>query len=85
MYSFPKSTVHDVIKKFEEHGLTKVLPKSGRPLLLDDRDKRHLIQFVNKDHYASLSDITTQMQDLTLNDIFTSTPYIWKGATDMLA
>ena len=69
MYGFPKSTVHDIIKAFDEEGLTHARPRSGRPLILDDRDRCHLVRNVNKDHYASLADITAEIEDLTLDPV----------------
>jgi|tagenome__1003787_1003787.scaffolds.fasta_scaffold20698186_1 transposase len=73
IYNIPKTTIHRIIKEFEENGLTKARPRSGRPQQLDDRSKRHLIQLVEKNHSISLDQITTQMQDITLNPISTST------------
>ena len=73
MYGFTKSTVHRTIKSFEENGLMAPCPRSGRPTILDDRDRCHLTQIVTKDHYTSLNEITAQMEDMTLNNLSTST------------
>ena len=40
----PKSTVGDVIKKYNKQGLTTTASCSGRPEILSEYDKRHLIR-----------------------------------------
>ena len=72
-YDVPKSTVRDVIKAFEEQGSTKPQPRSGRPKLLDDRDKRHLIQIVKSDHKVPLSKITAETKEAISISISEST------------
>jgi transposase len=69
MYDFSKTTVHRVINDFEEYGITKPAPRSGRPPKLDDDDKSSLVQIVEKDHRAPLARITAQMRDVILDDI----------------
>ena len=69
MYGFPKTTVHRIIKDFEEHGIVEAHLRSGRPPIFDDRDKRHLTQIVDKNHHAPLANITAQMQDITSKNI----------------
>lgn len=69
MYGFAKTTVHRVIKNFEERGLTAPAPRSGRPPKLSEEDKLHLVEIVENDHLASLSEITAQMRDITLDTI----------------
>ena len=73
IYNVSKTTVHRIIQEFEEYGLTKAQPRSGRPQEFDDRDKRHLVQLVEKDHSAPLHQIVTQMQDITQKTVSTST------------
>jgi transposase len=73
MYGFPKTTVHRTIKDFEEHGIVEARPRSGRPPVLDDRDKRHLVQIVEKNHRAPLANTTAQIQDITSKNISIST------------
>jgi len=73
MYGFPKTTAHRTIKDFEEHGMVKARPRSGRPPILDDRDKRHLTQIVEKNHRAPLANTTAQIQDITSKNISVST------------
>src|SRR5437899_3998266 len=54
LYGVSKSTVHRVIKDFEEEGLTEPRPRSGRPPKINDRQRRHIVRNVDKHHYASL-------------------------------
>jgi transposase len=72
-YNVSKTTVHRIIQEFEEYGITKTQPRSGRPQEFDDRDKRHLVQLVEKDHSAPLHQIVAQMQDITQKNVSAST------------
>ena len=40
--SIPKSTVHDVITKYNEENHTNTAPRSGRPPALSEQDKHQL-------------------------------------------
>jgi len=73
MYGFAKTTVHMVIKNFEERGLTKPAPRSRRPQKLSENYKSLLVEIVEENHLASLSEITAQMRDITLDDVSEST------------
>ena len=42
----PKSTVHDIIERYCETGAGSSRPRSGRPPILTDRDKRHIVRIV---------------------------------------
>ena len=42
----PKSTVHDVITKYNKENCTDTTSKSGRPLALSEQDKRQLGRIV---------------------------------------
>ena len=70
MYGFAKTTVHMVIKNFEERGLTKPAPRSGRPQNSQKIINRSIVE---ENHLASLSEITAQMRDITLDDVSEST------------
>ena len=52
----PKSTCHDIIKKFEEEGVKKPSPRPGRPRILTSRDDRHLVQIVEKNPLTEFSE-----------------------------
>ena len=42
----PKSTVQDVITKYNEENRTETAPRSGRPLVLSEQNKRQLGRIV---------------------------------------
>jgi len=44
----PKSTVGDVIKKYNEEGLTSTKKRPGRPKKLTNRDERHLAKVIKE-------------------------------------
>jgi len=44
--SIPKSTVHNVITKYNEENHTNTAPRSGRPPVLSEQDKRQLGRIV---------------------------------------
>jgi transposase len=73
MYNISKTTIHRTIKDYEAHELTTARPRSGRPQALDNRDKRHLVQIVKKNHFTALDQITVQIQDITQKSISAST------------
>lgn len=56
--NIPKSTVGDVLKKYNEQGLTSTTPRSGRPKILTERDNRHLIKLVKENRGNTLEEIT---------------------------
>jgi hypothetical protein len=65
--------VHRVLKQYKEREQTKSLPRSGRPPKFDERGKRHLVRIVEKDHSASLSQITAQIQNAIQKTVSTAT------------
>ena len=67
MYVFAKTTAHMVIK---ERVLTKPVPRSGRPQNSQKIINRSIVE---ENHLASLSEITAQMRDITLDDVSEST------------
>ena len=42
----PKSTVHDTIERYSETGAGSSRPRSGRPPILTDWDKHHIVRIV---------------------------------------
>lgn len=42
----PKTTIHDTIERYRETGTVTPPPRTGRPRILSDRDKRHLERIV---------------------------------------
>ena len=49
----PKSTVHDTIERYSETGVGSSRPRSGRPPILTDRDKRHIVRIVKSNRQQS--------------------------------
>src|SRR5688572_29993593 len=49
----PKSTVHDTIERYCETGAGSSRPRSGRPPILTDRDKRHIVRIVKSNRQQS--------------------------------
>ena len=56
--SFPKSTVLDTIKRYKKTVTTNTAKRSGRPTILNDRDKRSLNRIVKNNRQKSLFSIT---------------------------
>ena len=54
----PKSTVGDVIKKYNEEGLTSTKKCPGRPKKLTNRDERHLAKVIKENRSNTLEEIT---------------------------
>ena len=49
----PKSTVHDTIERYYETGGGTSRPRSGRPPILTDRDKRHIVRIVRPNRQSA--------------------------------
>src|SRR5256714_8434000 len=58
--SIPKSTVHDVITKYNEENHTNTAPRSGRPPALSEQDKRQLGRIVQQNGKQAVEEITEQ-------------------------
>ncbi|MBW0582809.1 hypothetical protein O181_122524 [Austropuccinia psidii MF-1] len=54
----PKSTVHDTIRRFQEHGTCADWPKTGRPPLLNQADRHNLDEFITHNQRANLNEIS---------------------------
>lgn len=54
----PKSTVGEVIKKYNEQGLTTTALRSGRPKILSERDNRHLVKIAKENRSNTLEELT---------------------------
>jgi len=50
---YAKSTIHDTIERYCETGGGTSCPRSGRPPLLTNRDKRHLVRIVQSNRQQS--------------------------------
>jgi transposase len=58
LLDIPKSTVGDVIKKYNEQGLTTTASRSGRPEVLSEHDKRHLMNVAKENRSNTLEELT---------------------------
>jgi transposase len=64
----PKSTVQDVITKYNEKNRMDATPRSGRPLALPEQDKRQLGRIVRQNHKQTVEEISEQFnQGLTIS------------------
>jgi transposase len=60
LLNFPKSTVGEVIKKYNEQGLTTTASRSGRPKILSERDNRQLIKIIKENRNKTLEELTEE-------------------------
>jgi len=54
----PRSTIGDIVQKYNEQGLTSTIPRSGRSKILTDWDKRQLVKIVKTNRNLTLVEIT---------------------------
>ncbi|MBW0590450.1 hypothetical protein O181_130165 [Austropuccinia psidii MF-1] len=52
-----KSTVHETIRRFRDHGTCADWPKTGRPPLLNQADRHNLDEFITHNRRANLNEI----------------------------
>jgi len=71
--NIPRTTINDVIRKWEEDGLTSPAPRSGRPPILDDRDQRHLARLIKTDRQQSVEQLTENFNELGLKTVSAAT------------
>ena len=57
----PKSTVHDTIERYNETCGGTSRPRSGRPPILTDRDRRHIVKIVRSNRQHSARQIITTL------------------------
>src|SRR2546421_13039983 len=69
----PKSTVGEVIKKYNEKGLTITASRSDRPKILSERDSRHLVKIAKENRSNTLEEITENFNALMPILVFTRT------------
>lgn len=66
---FGKTTIHNIIVKYHKTGAISVTPRSGRPLKLTERDKRHLKVIITKNRRESVDKINKIFLESTGNDV----------------
>src|SRR5438132_3529592 len=59
-----RNAIFNIINNYEKKGITKPLPRSGRPLKLSQKNKKQLIQFIKKNKNMTLDKITENFNDL---------------------
>ena len=65
---FKKSTVYNIINLYKNTGNIKLSTRSGRPKLLNDRDKRHLLRLVKKDRKSTINILQNEfLQSISIN------------------
>lgn len=60
----PKSTVGDVVKKYNEQGFTTTAPRSGRPKILSEYDKKQLIKITKENRFDTLEELTENFKTM---------------------
>jgi transposase len=70
---FPKTTIHDTIKRYKNENQISNAPRSGRPPILSERDIRHLVNIVKEDRQQSLDEITDKFNDLSVVSVSSRT------------
>lgn len=69
----PKSTCGDIIKLYEEHGITKPPPREGKARTLTARDERHLTLTVEKNPLMPLERIRREFNEASGNSVSINT------------
>lgn len=62
LLNIPKSTVHDVIKRWNLEHANHPKPRPGRPHKLTERDRRSLVRCVKKDRTSSAHTLAKHLQ-----------------------
>ena len=68
-----KSTVGEVIKKYNKVGLTITASRSSRPKVLSERDSRHLVKIAKENRSNTLEEITENFNTSIAISVFTRT------------
>lgn len=59
----PESTIAYIIKKYSVKGTTSNAPRSGRPTILNETDKRQLVRIVKKNRNNSIIELTEKFNN----------------------
>ncbi len=62
---YGKTTIHNIISKYNEMGAISVAPRSGRPKKLTERDKRHLKTIVTQNRRVGVDKIVKTFAEST--------------------
>ena len=69
---FALTTVKKIIKHYKNSGELKPSPRVGRPLILDDRDTRHLLRVLKKDRKTILNVLQDEFAQSTYSSTIPS-------------
>ena len=61
----PKTTIHDTIERYRETGTATPVPRTGRPPILNDRDKRHLVRIIRSDRQQTTRQVHNNFVETT--------------------
>ena len=62
---FEKTTIHNIIAKYKKTGAVSIAPRSGRPKLLTERDKRHLKTIITRNWREPVNNIVKTFAEST--------------------
>ncbi len=65
----PRIIINDIIKKWKEDKLISPAPQPGRPPILNDRDKWHLVRILKNDRQQLVDEITEKFNELELKTL----------------
>ncbi len=60
---FPKSTIHDLVKKLKERGSLTPLSRSGRPRILTAEKRRYLGLLIKNNNTITATEIATKLNE----------------------
>ena len=59
----PLSTIHYIVKKFNEDNIVANRPRTGRPSKLSERDERFIVRKIKKNPFESSSNIASELNE----------------------
>jgi transposase len=62
---YGKTTIHNIISKYNKIGAISVAPRSGRPKKLTERDKRHIKSIITKNRREPVDKIVKNFAEST--------------------
>ena len=66
---YGKTTIHYIIAKYNKTDTTTIAPRSGRPKILSERDKRHLKIILTQNRRDPLAKIHQNFNESTGNEV----------------
>jgi transposase len=69
----PQKTISNIIMKYRDEGMTTTAQRSGRPKILLDLDKRHLVNIVKKNRNVTIEELTDEFKQSLSISISSST------------